>query len=157
MFRIAIFSTARRVLVASILLLGHAFAVADDGLKVTNVWAKSTAPGQNVAAAYLDIASNTPAVLLRAESPAASLVELHEMKIDGNVMKMRAVTKIDVPGGKEVKLEPGGFHVMLIGIRKPLKVGEMVPLTLVFDVGGKTEKVNVNAEVMDAKGTSHHH
>ncbi len=146
---------ARRVrlaFVASAFLVGPALALADAGVTVTNVWAKSTAPGQNVAAAYLDVVSSTPAALVRAESPAAKLVELHEMKMEGQVMKMRAVPKIDLPAGKEVKLEPGGLHVMLIDIKQPLKVGEKVPLTLVFEADGKTEKVNVDAQVKDAKG-----
>jgi copper(I)-binding protein len=148
---------AKLAFVAILILLGPAPASADSGVKVTNVWAKSTAPGQNVAAAYLDIVSSAPAALIRAESPAAKVVELHEMKMDGNVVRMRAVPRIDLPAGKVVKLEPGGYHVMLIDIKQPLKVGEMVPLTLVVNEGGKTETVNVKAEVMDAKGTSHHH
>jgi copper(I)-binding protein len=77
--------------------------------------------------------------------------------MEGDVMKMRAVPKIDLPAGKEVKLEPGGLHVMLIDLKQPLKVGEKVPLTLVFDAGGKTEKLNVDAEVMDAKAGGHRH
>lgn len=151
------FTRPRLARFASILLLGPALALADSGVKVTNVWARSTAPGQNVAAAYFDIVSTAPAALVRAESAAAKLVELHEMKMDANVMKMRPVTKIDLPAGKEVKLEPGGYHVMLIDIKQPLKAGEIVPLTLVIEAGGKTEKLNVNAEVMDAKAGGHHH
>lgn len=144
-------------LVASVFLLGSAIALADAGVKVTNVWARSTAPGQTVAAAYLSLVSSAPAALVRAESPAAKVVELHEMKMEGDVMKMRAVPKIELPAGKEVKLEPGGLHVMLIDIKQPLKVGEKVPLTLLFEAGGKTEKVDVDAEVKDAKGADHRH
>jgi periplasmic copper chaperone A len=143
--------------IASACLVGPALALADSGVKVSNVWAKSTAPGQNVGAAYLNVVSAVPAALVKAESPAAKGVELHEMKMDGDVMKMRAVARIDLPAGKEVKLEPGGLHVMLIDIKQPFKVGEKVPLTLVFDAGGKTETVNVDAEVRDAAGGSHHH
>jgi len=148
---------AGSALVSSVFVVGSAMALADAGVKVTNVWAKSTAPGQNVAAAYLNVVSSAPTALVRAESPAAKLVELHEMKMDGDMMKMRPVQKIDLPAGKEVKLEPGGLHVMLIDIKQPLKVGEKVPLTLVFEAGGKTEKVNIDAEVKDAKGGSHRH
>jgi hypothetical protein len=148
---------ARVALVASCLLVCPALALADAGVKVTHVWARSTAPGQNVAAAYLDIVSSAPAALVKAESPAAKVVELHEMKMEGDVMKMRAVPKIELPAGKEVKLEPGGLHVMLIDIKQPLKVGEKVPLTLVIDAGGKTERLTVDAEVKDAKAGSHRH
>lgn len=152
-----LFSHAKLAIFASAFLVGPALALADAGVKVTNVWARSTAPGQNVGAAYLNIVSNAPAALVKAESPAAKVVELHEMKMEGDVMKMRAVPKIDLPAGKEVKLEPGGLHVMLIDIKQPLKVGEKVPLTLVVEAGGKTEKLNVSAEVMDAKGGDHRH
>ena len=144
-------------ILVSAFFFGPALALADAGVKVTHVWAKSTAPGQTVAGAYLNVVSNAPAALVRAESPAAKLVELHEMKMEGDVMKMRAVPKIDLPAGKEVKLEPGGLHVMLIDLKQPLKVGEKVPLTLVFDAGGNTEKLNVDAEVMDAKAGGHRH
>jgi len=144
-------------ILVSAFFVGPALTLADSGVKVTHVWAKSTAPGQNVAGAYLNIVSDAPAALVRAESPAAKVVELHEMKMEGDVMKMRAVPKIDLPAGKEVKLEPGGLHVMLIDLKQPLKVGEKVPLTLVFDAGGKTEKLNVDAEVMDAKAGGHRH
>lgn len=144
-------------LIASAFLFAPAMGLADAGLKVKNVWARSTAPGQSVAAAYLDIVSGQGAALVKAESPAAKVVELHEMKMDGNVMKMRPVAKIDLPAGKEVKLEPGGYHVMLIDIKQPLKVGEAVPLTLVVEAGGKTEKLTVNAEVKDAKAGGHPH
>lgn len=144
-------------LVALLALLGPSLTLADAGVKVTDVWARATAPGQNVAAAYLSLVSGTQAALVKAESPAARIVELHEMKMDGNVMKMRAVPKIDLPAGAEVKLAPGGLHVMLVDLKQPLKVGEKVPLTLVFDAGGKTEKLDVQAEVRDAQGSGHHH
>jgi len=148
---------ATRSMVASLVLFGSAPAMADSGVKVTHLWAKATAPGQSVAAAYFDIASDAPAVLVQAESPAAKVVELHEMKLDGNVMKMRPVPRIELPPGKTVKLEPGGLHVMLIDIRQPLKVGERIPLTLVVEAGGKTETLNVYADVMDPKGGGHRH
>lgn len=144
-------------LVATLVLLGPSSALADAGVKVSDAWARATAPGQNVGAAYLNLVSGVPATLVRAESPVAKIVELHEMKMEGSVMKMRAVPKIDLPAGTEVKLAPGGLHVMLIDIKQPLKVGEKVPLTLVFDAGGKTEKLNIDAEVRDAQGGGPHH
>lgn len=134
-----------------------AFAVADADIKVTDVWAKPTVPGQKVAGAYCDIVSAAPAALVKAESPVAKVVELHTMKMEGEVMTMRAMPKIDLPAGKEVKLEPGGLHLMLVDIKQPLKVGEKIPLTLVIEVGGKTEKVEVTADVKEGKAGAHHH
>lgn len=143
--------------IAVIGLVTCAVALADTGLKVTNVWSRPTAPGQSVAGAYLDIVSGVPAALVKVESPAARVVELHSMKMEGDVMKMRAVSKIDLPAGKEVKLEPGGFHVMLIDIKQPLKVGGKVPLTLVVEAEGKIQKIEVAAEVKEARGGDPHH
>jgi hypothetical protein len=154
-----LFHRAGIALIASVLLLAPLLSLADADVKVkvTDVWARATVPGQSVAAAYLNVVSGGPAALVRAESPVAKTVELHEMKMDGSVMKMRAIPKIELPAGKPVKLEPGGLHVMLIDIKQPLKVGDKVPLTLVFDAGGKTEKVNVDAEVRAGQGGGHHH
>jgi copper(I)-binding protein len=157
MFRRETLARARFALIACGLLFCPALVHADAGVKVTNAWARSTVPGQNVAAAYFDIVSDGAAALVKAESPAAKLVELHEMQMDGEVMRMRPVARIDLPAGKEVRLEPGGLHVMLVDIKQPLKVGDKVPLTLVVESGGKTEKLDLTAEVKDAKGHGHHH
>lgn len=147
-----------RLAVTAIALAACALVRADERVRVTNAWSKPTVPGQSVAGAYLDIVSDVPATLLKVESPEAAVVELHSMKMEGDVMRMRAVPKIDLPAGKEVRLEPGGLHVMLMDIRKPFKVGEKIPLTLVIESGGKTQTVNVSAEVKNAKpGPAHHH
>ncbi|HQR52539.1 MAG TPA: copper chaperone PCu(A)C [Burkholderiales bacterium] len=148
---------ARATLCATILLLAPGLSHADAGVKVSDAWARATAPGQSVAAAYLNVVSVAPAALVRAESPVARVVELHEMKMDGDVMKMRAIPKVDLPAGTTVQLAPGGLHVMLIDIQQPLKVGEKVPLTLVIESGGETEKLSVEAEVRDARGGAAHH
>ena len=129
---------------------------AQDGIKVSNAWAKPTVPGQSVAGAYLSIVSSAPAALVKAESPAAGTVELHTMKMEGNVMTMRAIPKIELPAGKEVKLEPGGLHIMLMDIKQPLRPGEKVPLTLIIESGGKSQKVDVSAEVQNAQPGGHH-
>jgi len=79
--------------------------------------------------------------LLSASSDAAQTVELHEVKNDGGVMKMRPVAKIDVPAGGKIEMKPGGYHVMLLGLKHDLKKGDKVPVTLKFERGGE-----VNAE-----------
>jgi copper(I)-binding protein len=86
--------------------------------------------------------------LVEARSPAAGTVEIHEMALQDNVMRMRAVGSIALPAGKTVKLEPGGYHVMLMGLKQPLNTGDTVPLTLVFEGPDKArETVEVRAVV----------
>ena len=75
--------------------------------------------------------------LLSASSAAAQTVELHETKKDGGVMKMRPVTKIDVPAGGKIEMKPGGYHVMLLGLKRDLKKGDKVAVTLKFERGGE--------------------
>jgi copper(I)-binding protein len=84
-------------------------------------------------------------------------VEVHEMKMDGDVMRMREVTSIDLPKGKTVSLEPGGFHIMLMNLPKPIAAGEVIPLTLTIESGGKRQTVEVKAEARAAGGAMQHH
>ncbi|MGS0757120.1 copper chaperone PCu(A)C, partial [Roseateles sp. GG27B] len=80
-------------------------------------------------------------------SAAADVVEVHEMMMEGNVMKMRALDGLDLPAGKTVELKPGSYHVMLMGLKSQVKAGDAVPLTLVFEgKDKKRETVEVKAE-----------
>lgn len=112
---------------------------------ITDAWARATMPGQPVSAAYMLITSDTDAKLVGASSPAVPQVEVHEMKMDGDVMIMREVKALDLPKGKAVALEPGGFHIMLMNLKQPIAAGEVVPLTLVIESGGKKQAVEVKA------------
>jgi copper(I)-binding protein len=101
-----------------------------------------------VAGAYFDITSVAPSVLVAIESPVAAKAELHTMSMDGGVMKMRAVQKIELPAQQTVSLKPGGYHVMLIDIKRELKAGERIPLKVVVQDGkGVKTTLNVEAEV----------
>src|SRR5512139_3515923 len=102
-------------------------------------------PGQKVSAAYLQIQSDADARLVSASSPVVPRVEIHEMKMDGGVMRMREVKAIDLPKGQTVSLEPGGFHIMLMNLKKPIAAGDVIPLTLVVESGGKQQTVEVKA------------
>ena len=133
---------------------GHDYTAGD--LKIGHPYTRTTPPGATVAGAYLSIDNKGKAAdkLLRASSPAAGLVELHSMSMDGNVMRMRAVPAIDVAPGATVKLAPGGLHVMLQELKRPLKKGERVPLTLVFERAGE---VKVELAVQDAAAATSGH
>lgn len=96
----------------------------------------------------MDITSARDASLVRVESPIAGTVEVHSMEMKGNLMTMRAVDKIDLPAGKQVRLAPGGFHIMLMDLKQPVKNGETVPLKLTIEYPDKKrESINVSAQV----------
>lgn len=149
-----------RLMVALAAALVAATAMASDyqlkALKIEQPFARATPPAAKAAGAFLTI-SNTgtqPDRLIRAASPVAGIVELHEMRMDGNVMKMREVPGIDIPAGAKVELKPGGYHVMLIELNGPLVDGKEFPLTLVFEKSGKVE-VKVRIGSMGSSGHKH--
>lgn len=126
-----------------------------DSVKVENAWIREPAPGQAVVGGFMDLTSDKDASLIQAASPAVGKVELHEMKMQGDVMQMREVKTIDLPKGQTVKLEPGGLHLMLFQSKQPLKAGDKVPLTLTIKSGGKVEKVTATAEVRSMQAPAH--
>lgn len=126
-------------------------------ISVTDAWARATMPGQKVSGAYMQIQSDADARLLSVSSPTVPRVEVHEMKMDGDVMRMRELKSVDLPKGKAVSLEPGGFHLMLMNLTKPIAAGELIPLTLVVESGGKQQTVEVKAEARAMGGGMQHH
>ena len=124
--------------------------LAQSGVEVSNAWARSTIAAQKTSGVYLDIRSTAAARLVGVASPAAARVELHNMKMEGSVMKMSSVAGIDLAAGQTVKLAPGGYHVMLIDLKQPLKAGDSVPLTLTLERADKTRTtVETKAAVRD--------
>jgi len=126
-------------------------------VKVSDPWVRATVSGQKVAGAYMEIVSQRDAALVAAASPVAGVVEIHTMKMEGDVMRMRAVERIDLPAGKPVQLAPGGYHVMLMDLKQELKPGSTVLLTLTIAVEGKEpDTVQVTAPVREGAGHHHH-
>jgi len=123
---------------------------------VTDAWARATMPGQPVSGAYMNIQADADARLISVSSPLIPQVEVHEMKMDGDVMRMREVKAIDLPKGKTVTLKPGGYHIMLMNLKQPIIAGEMIPLALVIESGGKRQTVEVKAEARAATGGMQH-
>ncbi len=115
---------------------------------VTEAWVRGTVPKQTATGAFMKIRSDKDLSLVNAASPAANIVEVHKMLMHDNVMVMRAIDELPLPAGKTVELKPGGYHVMLIELVKPLEAGQKVPITLTLsDKDGKKTKVEVTAEV----------
>ena len=115
---------------------------------VDGAWSRATAPGQSAGMVDATITSKQGAVLIGASSKVASSVELHSMTHEGGMMKMREVDSITLPAGKPVNLGESGYHLMLIGLKAPLKAGAVLPLTLNVRTDDKRElKIEVSAEV----------
>ncbi len=117
-------------------------------VSVTDAWVRATAPGQNSSAAYMQLRSAAGGAVLSVTTPVAASAEIHEMRMDRDVMRMRPVGKLELPSGKSVLLRPGGLHLMLSDVKRPLRPGDSVPLSL--QIRGKDNTVttvNVNAEV----------
>lgn len=114
---------------------------------VTEPWVRGTVASQMATGAFMKITAAKPARLVSASSPVAGVVEIHEMALVNNVMRMRAIETLELPAGKAVELKPGGYHVMLMDLQRDLKEGETVPLTLVIEQGGKRQSVEVKAPV----------
>ncbi len=128
----------------SLLALGaHAQTV------VTDAWVRGTVPQQKATGLFAKISSASGARLVSASSVVAGAVEIHEMSMAGNVMKMRAVPDgLELPAGKAVELKPGGYHLMLLDLKQTLQAGDVVPVTLVIESAGKQrETVAVQATV----------
>lgn len=134
-------------------------AAAAQPVTVSDAWVRAPAPGQRVAAAYMELTSRVNLSLVAVASPAAGGVELHSTSVDGGVMKMRPVGRIELPAGKPVKLAPGGLHVMLVDLKQPLKAGDKVPLTLTVQRADYASRsvFTVQAVVRDGPPEKPHH
>lgn len=124
-------------------------------IEISGAWTRATAPGQEAAGVDLTITSKHAATLVGVSSPAAASAELHSMTSEGGMMKMREVQAIALPAGNRVNLKEGGYHLMLNGLKAPLKEGETVPLTLSFKAGKQAiVKIEAGAEVRSLHATS---
>lgn len=131
-------------LIAALLLSVSAYA---GDIRVESAWSRATTPGQNTGMADVTVTSKQAATLVGAVSAASTSVELHSMTHEGGMMKMREVKAIELPAGKSVNLGENGFHLMLIGLKSPLKAGETIPLTLSIQTAKGLSKIETKAEV----------
>lgn len=118
---------------------------------VDNAWARATPGKAENGAAYLTLKAGAADRLTGVSTPVAKKAELHEMTMDGSIMKMRQIAGIDLPAGQPVTLKPGAAHIMLVGLNAPLKAGQSFPLTLQFEKAG-SKMVNVTVEPPGAMG-----
>jgi periplasmic copper chaperone A len=144
--------------VALVALLSLAFAtVARAEVHVEGAWVRGTVSGQKTTGAFMQLRSMEGGALLGAETAVAGVTEIHEMRMEGNIMRMRPVQKIELPAGRTVDLKPGGYHVMLIDLKRPLKTGESVAIKLKLeDKDKKVRELVVKAEVRDLTAPGNH-
>jgi len=136
-----------RALSALVLAAGFA-ATAFAQVNVKDAWVRATVPEQKATGAFMQLSAPAGARLVEVRTKAAGVVELHEMSMEGTTMRMRAIAGIDLPAGKVVELKPGGYHVMLMDLKRPLKGGDSVALTLVVERPDKRrETLEVKAVV----------
>ena len=149
-------------LAGAVLLFVPAVEAATQSVQVANAWVRAPAPGQKTISAYVELTSERNAALVAAGSPAAARVEMHSMSMEGGVMRMRAVPRIDLPAGRAIKLAPGGLHLMLIDVKRPLKAGDKVALVLSVQEAGAAAGMSLTtleleAEVRAAAAQPHSH
>ena len=150
---------AAPLLAASCILSGACASAAEAEpapVKVENPWLRASVPGQKASGGFMVLTAQRPLQLVGVESPAAAVAEVHEMKMEGDVMRMRAIDHLDLPQGVAVALKPGGYHLMLQQLKAPLVKDTQVPLTLIFkDAQGAGSRLQLQVPVrMAAPGAA---
>ena len=137
----------RITLAAALLLTGFAHAQ----VSVQDAWVRATVPQQKATGAFMRLTPSANARLVEAKSPVAGVVEIHEMTLEKDIMKMRQIPGLDLAADRTMELKPGGYHVMLMDLKQPLKGGEQVPITLVFEDDAKkrfTQDIKASVTVL---------
>jgi copper(I)-binding protein len=127
-------------------------------VSVSEAWVRGTVPAQTVTGAFMKLTSAQGGVLIDATSAAAGRVEIHEMRMEGDISRMRRVEHLVLPAGRAVEMGPGGYHLMLMELKQPLRPGDVVPIVLkVKRDDGKVDTLEVRAPVraLTESGTGH--
>lgn len=115
---------------------------------VSDPWIRATVPAQKTAGAFMQLKSGQPVRLVAVSSPVAGRVEIHQMDMQGQTMRMHAIDGLDLPAEQPVNLASGGYHIMMFDLKRQLKDGDQVPMTLSFvDAAHKRENVTVQVPV----------
>jgi copper(I)-binding protein len=136
----------RAPLCVAILLGVGLWSNAQAQVTIERAWARATVPNQTSTGAFMQLTAQQDLVLTGATSPVAGMVEVHEMKMDKDVMRMRPAGDLPLKAGQSIELKSGGLHIMMMGLKKQLKAGDAVPLTLQFKAAdGRVLQVEVKA------------
>jgi hypothetical protein len=138
----------KNLLIATAFVLSAAAQAQPAPVNVQGGWARAVLQGQASSGAYMTFTAREPLTLTGASSPAAGIIEIHQMKMEGDVMKMRAVDTLELAPGKAVEFKPGGYHFMLMDLKAAFREGTQVPLTLQFRDGkGRAREMKVSLPV----------
>jgi periplasmic copper chaperone A len=135
----------KKLLITALLAM-TASAWAQTTVKVEDAWVRGTVATQKATGAFMRLTPSANARLVAAQSPVAGVVEIHEMAMENDIMKMRQIPGLDLAAGRTLELKPGGYHVMLMDLKQPMKGGDSVPITLVFEDADKkrfTQEIKV--------------
>ena len=147
----------KRILGAGLLAMSVVVQAHAGEVTVSDAWTRATAPGQDSAMVQLVITCKQAAQLVGVSSKVAQTAELHSMVHEGGMMKMRQVEAVELPAGKALDLGEAGYHLMLMGLKNPIKEGAKIEVVLTVRLaGGKKEKVKVEAEVKPLVESGHH-
>lgn len=140
-------------------LIGFSCLPALAEVSVAEPWVRATVPAQRATGAFMHLKSDSDARLVSAASPVAGVVEIHEMVMENDVMKMSPIPGLELPAGQDVELKPGGYHVMLMDLKQQVKVGDEVPLTLTIenkDGSRQTLEIKAATRPLNAPMKMHH-
>lgn len=138
----------QKLISSLIIATGFVAAAAHAQVSVQDPWTRATVAQQKATGAFMQLSSPKSVKLVSASSPLTPTVEVHEMAIQGEVMRMRQVQSVQLSAGKTVELKPGGYHIMLMNLKSQVKEGDVVPLTLIFEnQDGSRQTLDVKAPV----------
>jgi len=138
----------RTLLAAGAMALAAAASGETPPLKVEDAWVRSSVSGQQGTGAFMKLTARQAMQLVGVSTPVAGTADLHEMKLEGDLMTMRAIPQLDLPAGRTVELKPGGYHLMLQDLKQPLRPGTSVPVTLLLrDAKGVQSKLELKLPV----------
>lgn len=123
----------KNLVIASLITLTTTVWAQSTTVKVEDAWVRGTVATQKATGAFMRLTPSANARLVSASSPVAGVVEIHEMAMENDIMKMRQVPGLDLAAGRAMELKPGGYHVMLMDLKQQVKGGDSVPITLVFE------------------------
>ena len=137
------------VALASVLWTGSAAVLAQSAqVKVDGAWIRFAVPGQGGTGAFMNLTAKQTTRLVGVSTPVAGIAEVHEMRMDGDIMKMRPAPVLELPAGKTIQLKPSGYHVMLMDLKAPLAKGASMPMTLLFrDSKGVESKLEITLPI----------
>ncbi len=151
----------KKLILLCLLLLSAAHAQAEPAsstalVRIQDAWVRPSHPGQAIGAAYMTLTSRKDVRLVEARADVSDSVEIHSMTMENGVMKMRMLESVTLSAGKPYKLAPGGFHLMLFDLKKPLRPGDSVNFVLTFKLANQAVlKQNVKATVQDPAASPH--